>query len=119
MDLSHNLKCPILHEAMNDPVSLECGHTFDRKDLERVYAETKPSLLDILMCKWYLCPTCRKQVNNYAYIKTNETIKQLQRELKLKIRECDEWRLKVVTLRDELERIEKINETIEEKSKLD
>ena len=58
-------KCPISQEVMRDPVSLACGHTFDRVSISEWLSANK------------LCPTCRKQIENEKSLSTNWLIKNL------------------------------------------
>ena len=58
-------KCPISQEVMRDPVSLACGHTFDRVSINEWLSVSK------------LCPTCRKQIENEKSLSTNWLIKNL------------------------------------------
>lgn len=56
--------CPISMDIMNDPVIIQCGHTFDRQSL------------DIWLDSNSVCPTCRVNVNRHE-ISTNYSLKSM------------------------------------------
>ena len=66
-DLPNELICPISQSLMNDPVTLECGHTFDKTSLIAWFSNNI----------YKTCPTCRAPIANPNNLTTNWTIKQL------------------------------------------
>ena len=67
--LPNEFICPISQSVMNDPVTLQCGHTFDKTNLIEWFSS------DI----YKTCPTCRTSVAlaDTVNLTTNWTIKQL------------------------------------------
>ena len=67
--LPNEFLCPISHILMNDPVTLQCGHTFDKINLIEWFSNNINKT----------CPTCRTTVasTETVNLKTNWTIKQL------------------------------------------
>lgn len=57
--------CPITQSLMKNPVSLTCGHTYDRDSIEQWFRTNEKS-----------CPTCRMTMSNPT-LTTNWTLKSL------------------------------------------
>lgn len=63
-DIPNEFKCPISMMIMDDPIILECGHTFDRDGLNQWLEHNDD------------CPTCRSYVNRNK-ITTNYSLKSM------------------------------------------
>ena len=58
------LICPISHCIMSNPVTLECGHTFDKANITN------------WMSKSMACPECRNVISS-THLTTNWNLKQI------------------------------------------
>jgi hypothetical protein len=65
--LPNEFICPITQILMSNPVTLQCGHTFDKTSLTEWFSSNV----------YKTCPTCRTPVTTADNLTTNWTLKQL------------------------------------------
>jgi len=59
------IECNICSSVMNEPITLECGHSFCKKCIYCPIETTVPNLNIVIPALNNKCPTCRNEIKKY------------------------------------------------------